>query len=542
MGSLTDDRSTFPADPERLAQYDRARNILASAEVPLLYDHTDPRHRVFHALFDGTGNDADRQPNKLTNIGKLRDQLDALPDEARDGGRIAHAYLSGPGTQQGGGVLGTLNKVHDLATGRTFDDRIDRMYGQLVDQVKEWKRTDTWHDPSIPDSDLKVAVVTSGFSRGGVQAMGFQRKVSEEGIVDRDGTMLIPPGKVAIAAVALDPVATGRPEKRDLRPGHDLITMLHIGATDERRRKFPVTEMAPEGVSADGSLIGLKLPGAHGDVGGGPKEPGLSNRAGNLAIAYLNGLHSRPLFEPMPESLREDLNTVHRPDRTALWRVTEIGSGPAPRDTADGVRQEMAPASFRPPTGVARDGANEGQRLHAALDDAAETRRLPQSANAVLGSEYTWRPVQVPLQPTHPDHPDHQRYMNTAIAVERAFERVGSDQRPAPEKIDQIVANLARDTKEAGMTDITLARVENTAQGKVVFAIQGNSADLYDPGNRNTGVPMDGPGLKPTMQAFREMETLPDPQQRQQQNAQQALEATQTAERMAAPMMRRDQM
>lgn len=541
MGNFGDERKVFTADPERLEQYERARTILASAQAPVLYDNTDPRHRVFHALFDGTSNNADTQPDKITNIGKLRNQLDELPDAARDGGRVAHAYLPGPGTQKVTGPLSAANQLHDLATGASFDDRVNRMYAQLVEQVREWKREyeapGTWHDPTNPDTDLKVSLVTSGFSRGAVQAMGLQRKVSEEGIVDADGTVLIPPGKVAIAAVALDPVATGRPENRDLRPAHDLVSMLHIGATDERRRMFPVTELAQEGVSPDGSLIGIKLPGAHGDVGGGPKEAGLSNRAGNMAIAYLNALHRQPLFEPMAESLQQDINVVHRPDAEAKWRFTEIFKGPAPRDTPDGVRQEMAPSSFRPPTGIAPEGASEGKLLHTALDDTRETRRLPQSANAVLGHEYVWRAVEVPVQPTHPGHPDHARLMGISMMMDSAFNALDGVPRPTPDDFDRLAANLAHNSKAAGLTDLTAVRIENTQQGLMVFAVQGNADDLSDARNRYAGVPLSGDGLMPTMDAFKAMEQTQEPQPRLQQQPPQALEANQ-----ATDAVRRDPM
>ncbi len=566
MGSLTDDRKTSPATQEQLDRYDRARNILASAEAPMLYDKADPRNRIFFAMFDGTGNDADNNP-KITNIGRMRNQLDALPDN--DNGRIAHAYLPGPGTQRGPGwnvetpesdtVLGRvgntlstkagmvwdnattpISKIHDLATGRTFDDRLEKMYDKLVEQVKEWKRTDTWAEAGNPDSQMKVSVSSSGFSRGAVQALGFARLVDERGVVDRDGTVLIEPGRVAQSLVTLDPVATGAPEKRDLRPAHSVISMLHISADDERRAKFPVTEMGKEGISADGSIISLRLPGAHGDVGGSPLDNGLSNRSANMMFAYHNTITKEPLFQPEPESLRSELNTVHRPDNSMLWRVSEIGSGPAPRDTPQGVRLDMAPASFRPPTGQVDDNASEAQRLRAALDDTRETRRLPQSADPTLGSDLAWRPVHVPLQPTHPEHPDNKRYMEAMLTVDRAFSNVGSDKVPSAHTLDQITANLALATKEREITHVDTARLENTARGPMVFAIQGNTADLYSFENRNAGVSTNPNELKPTMQALQEMEKLPQPQQQiavagPSRNRDQELQE----ERMQAPVLTR---
>jgi hypothetical protein len=513
-------------------RYDRARAILASAETPILYDKNDPRDRIFYALFDGTGNDDDRGP-KITNVAKLRNQLDALPDN--DGGRIAHAYLPGPGTQRSPGwnveapeadtTLGRignriatnagmvwdnattpLSKVHDLATGRTFDDRLEKMYDKLVDQVKEWKRTDQWAEPGNPETDMRVRVVSVGFSRGAEQAAGFARLVDERGIVDRDGQVLVPPGRAAQAVGLFDPVGTGEPSKHDRRMPHSVITGLQSTAEGEFRAKFPVTDIIKEGVTADGSLIGIRLPGAHGDVGGSPLDNGLPNRSGNMMIAYLNSLHRE-------ESLRSEMNTSHRPDNSMLWRVSEITSGPAPRDTPQGVRLDAAPPSFRPPTGHVDENASDAQRLRAALDDTRETRRLPQSADPTLGSDLTWRPVQVPIQATHRDHPDHPRYLEASLTVDRAFAQVGSDKRPTPEVLDQITANLALATKKAEMTHVDMGKLENTSHGQVLFAIQGNTADLYSFNNRNTGVSTDPSQLKPTMQALQEMEKLPQPHQ-----------------------------
>jgi Uncharacterized alpha/beta hydrolase domain (DUF2235) len=537
MGSLTDDRNPSPATQEQLDRYDRARNVLASAEAPMLYDKADPRDRVFFALFDGTGNDADNN-RKITNVGRIRNQLDALPDN--DDGRIAHAYLPGPGTQRSEGMFTPLSRVHDLATGRTYDDRLEKMYDKLVDQVKEWKSTDTWSEPGNPDSQMRTRVVSVGFSRGAEQAAGFSRLVDERGIVDKNGQVLVPPGRAAQAVGLFDPVGTGEPSNHDRRMAHSVISGLQITADDERRAKFPVTDIIKNGITPDGSLIGIRLPGAHGDVGGSPLDNGLSNRSGNMMISYLNTLTKEPLLQPLPESLRSEINTVHRPDNSMLWRVSEIGSGPAPRDTPQGVRLDAAPSSFRPPTGQVDDNASDAQRLRAALDDTRETRRMPQSADPTLGSDLTWRQVHVPLQPTHPEHPDNKRYMEPSLTVDRAFSLVGSDKRPPADTLDQITANLALATKESKLTHIDMGKLENTPRGPMLYAIQGNTADLYSFDNRNSGVSTNPNELKPTMQALQEMEKLSQPQQ-QVAIAGPSRERNQEIqeERMQAPVMTR---
>ena len=74
-----DDRQPRPATEQQMEAYDRAIAQLATTQVPVL--HADPRDRVFYALFDGTSNDADNKPGKMTNVGKLREQFKghALP-------------------------------------------------------------------------------------------------------------------------------------------------------------------------------------------------------------------------------------------------------------------------------------------------------------------------------------------------------------------------------------------------------------------------------------------------------------------------------
>lgn len=505
-----DDRQPRPATEQQMEAYDRAIAQLATTQVPVL--HADPRDRVFYALFDGTSNDADNKPGKMTNVGKLREQFNEL-ERAGDGqildGTVKHAYLAGPGTQQGQ----PLYKLYDNATGASYGDRLETMYGKLAEQTKQWKSEYTFGD-GTPETDMRVRVVSVGFSRGAEQAAGFSRLVDEKGIQDKDGTQLVAPGKTAQAVGLFDPVGTGEPNNNDRRMPHSVLSGFQITAESELRGKFPVSNIIATGISGDESLSGVRVPGAHGDVGGGPRENGLSNRSGNLMIDYLNTMHREPLLEKMPESLRPELNMIHRPDNAKLWRVDEFINGPGPRDTAKGNQLDVAPSTFQAPTGRVGDGASEDQKHRALLDDRAETRRLPQSADTMLADTVDrWQFVKVALQPTHPDHPDHKRYLESSNAVDMAYRNVPEKDRPSAEKLDQIAANVMLVTKANHMDKIDIGVL--ASDKSAVYAVHGNNHDVYDPTNHNLRVGVSDQELKPTMQAFREAEQIPQPQQQQ---------------------------
>ena len=523
-----EDRTPKPATEAQMEAYDRAIAQLATTQVPVL--HADQRDRVFYALFDGTSNDADNKPEKMTNVGKLREQFKEMEQRNSGDGSIACGYLAGPGTQQGN----PLYKLYDNATGASYGDRLATMHDKLAEQTRQWKSEYAFGD-GTPETDMRVRVVSVGFSRGAEQAAGFSRLVDEKGIPDKDGGTLVAPGKTVQAVGLYDPVGTGEPYNNDRRMPHSVLSGFQITAESELRGKFPVSNIMGDGVSGDGSLSSVRLPGAHGDVGGGPRENGLSNRAGNLMIDYLNSMHRETVFEKMPESLRPELNVVHRPDNATLWRVDEFFNGHAPRDTAKGNQLDVAPPSFQPPPPGGRTNATETQR---ALDDVAETRRLPQSADTMLADSVDrWQFVKVALQPSHADHQDHKRYMESSNAVDMAFRNVPEKDRPSAEKLDQIAANVTLVTKTNHMEKVDIGVL--ASDKNAVYAVQGRSHDVYDPTNHNLRVGLDDQELKPTMQAFRQAEQLPQPQQHQTIAPQQQLAQTDPQQGHAAPVLTR---
>lgn len=117
------------ATPEQLATYTRAEAEINAFKVPQLYDAKDPNARVFVALFDGTGNDAIKDPKHITNVGLLKEQL----ENARlENPNIGFYYKEGPGTQ--GGIKGTI----DGATGGTYQERLEEMYQRFDIQSAAW--------------------------------------------------------------------------------------------------------------------------------------------------------------------------------------------------------------------------------------------------------------------------------------------------------------------------------------------------------------------------------------------------------------------
>ena len=289
-GLLRDGASTYPADTHDIQTYVDARESLTQFRTPILLDRDDPHRRLYIAAFDGTGNDADRNPEHATNIAKIRDQIELAKDD-----RLKVGYVAGPGTQDG-----YFASLRDGMRGHTYDERIEEMYALFIKQALKWKQED-------PDAQISVADI--GFSRGAEQAAGFSRLVHDRGIQDHSGAIyalsdngeiiavtytkppLIAPGQVAQAVGLFDPVGTGEPVKhKDRRLPPSVISGFQIKAEDERRVDFKGTNIIDQGSDVTGRFLGVTVAGGHSDVGGGYHRNGLSNRTGNLMIDYLNAL------------------------------------------------------------------------------------------------------------------------------------------------------------------------------------------------------------------------------------------------------------
>src|SRR5690242_2158737 len=319
-----DNVSSYQASCSDLQMYAGDDLLLSQFNAPLFLHVENAHERLYLAAFDGTGDDKLSDPQHLTNIAKIDDQV---ADYANNNPFTAEGYVAGPGTQHN-----LLTRVLDGATGYTHQDRVEKMYQLLIQQAAEWLRQ---------DPHAQIRLVDIGFSRGGEEAASFARLVHERGIQDVSGAIytrnlhgdithvhytkppLVGPGKVAQAVGLFDPVGTGVPmNDYDRRLPPSVISGLQIFSRDEHRGLFKSDHIIDPGVTPDGRFLGVLVPGAHSDVGGGYLRDGLSIRSGNLMVDYLNALSDRPFLEKSPEPTDPRLNVVHRStEGLLLYRV-----------------------------------------------------------------------------------------------------------------------------------------------------------------------------------------------------------------------------
>lgn len=342
-GLREDGVSHYPADAARLQSYTDARQALGTLQVPILLRDGDPHERLYVAAFDGTGSDADKDPAHATNVARIRDQVQALNESGQT--QVRAGYVAGPGTQDS-----LIDRAWDGARGHTYDERLEQMYRQFIEQAKQWRADD-------PQVQIRVADI--GFSRGAEQAAGFARLVHERGIQDPSGARytrdshgqitevqytrppLAAPGQVAQAVGLFDPVGTGEPARdHDRRLPPSVLSGFQIIAEDERRGLFRSTHIIDPGLSADGRFLGVSVAGAHVDIGGGYHRDGLGVRSGNLMVDYLNGLSDTPLLTRKAEPDDPRLTVVHRSEEGSL--LYRLGSK-VDRSTPDGYIERLVP-------------------------------------------------------------------------------------------------------------------------------------------------------------------------------------------------------
>jgi hypothetical protein len=309
-----------PADSYRKIYADGRRQLL-TFQTPVMLHANNQHERLYVAALDGTGNDVFHNPEHATNVGLIYKQL---ANEANP--KVATGYVAGPGTQ-----TNVISRTLDGATGNTSDARAEQMYKKFIDQAWQWRQQD-------PDAQIRLAGV--GFSRGADEVALLARLVEERGIQDPAGARytydsrhqishveyanppLVPPHQVAQAVVLFDPVGTGHEMHEDRRLPPSVISGIQLTALDEHRSLFKSDRIIDPGITPDGRFAGVYVPGAHSDVGGGYHRNGLSARAGNLAIDYLNGLSDRPYLAKQVEPDDPRLNVIHHSeDGNLLFRL-----------------------------------------------------------------------------------------------------------------------------------------------------------------------------------------------------------------------------
>lgn len=442
-GIWGDGVSHYPADAHDMQTFQDAKRDLSRLRTPLLIQASNPHERLYIAAFDGTGNDANNDPEHATNVAKIRHQIDMLNKSGND--RIEVGYVVGPGTQ-----TNPIERGRDGARGHTYDERLEEMYKLFIEKVGEWKQ----QDPNV-----QVRLADIGFSRGAEQAAGFARLVHERGIQDYTGAKytydsrgqiinveytkppLVPPGQVAQAVGLFDPVGTGEPvNEKDRRLPPSVISGFQLIAEDERRGLFRSSRIIDPGMTPDGRFLGVVVAGAHSDIGGSYHRDGLGIRNGNLMIDFLNSLSDKPFLDKTHEPDDPRLNVVHRSEEGMLlyraWdkddRLKPEGyvERLVPRDQVDKVpdaynaepRDETLNRQFerRPvPIGPVPDALPEQQPPRTQHQEQGGDQRHSPAPTPITMQGL---PSQIPehlREFRHPEHPRHLGFQGFMAGLEK---------------------------------------------------------------------------------------------------------------------------
>ncbi|WP_313455858.1 DUF2235 domain-containing protein [Stenotrophomonas sp.] len=423
MGNVGAGSGSRPATADDLNRELELHRQLGALAVPILQRRDDPHQHLFFAFLDGTGQDLNNPKlGDPTTIGLAFQQAERL--ERDPGNRLGAHYSKGIGTQSD-----AIGRAIDGAFAHSYRDGIEKAYLALANRSAVWMRD---------DPQAEISVVGAGYSRGAVQTPGLLRLVDKYGIAnpdslafgsDRDGNItvvselppLVAPGKVAQAALLLDPVATHMPANYDARLPPSVISRVSILAADERRELFPHQTINDPGITADRLAINATAPGGHSNVGGGNKEPGLEILTGNAAFDYLNQLSDRPLFEKRPVPTDLSSVTVYQ-----AGGATAVFGLKLDNDGQRNLRDELASCKIVDPC---RDSEPVDQKLASQFEyrsipvDAIERAQLQALVQQALQRDMA-RTAPPRPSPDSPEHPSHSSLLRIREGVQIA-ERSG---------------------------------------------------------------------------------------------------------------------
>jgi Uncharacterized alpha/beta hydrolase domain (DUF2235) len=522
-GKHPDGVNTDPADAHDMATYGISQQAMAKMPVPIFQHAGNPHERIFVAAFDGTWNDADKDPEHKTNVGLVRDQIEKLNDESPNS-PVKVGYVKGVGTQDN-----FVERTLDGAFGYTYDKRLEEMYEKFTDQAKAWLKED-------PQAQIRIAEI--GFSRGAEQAAGFARLLHERGIQDPDGRRevrgedgrmhveytkppLVAPGLTPQAVGLFDPVGTGEPRNHDRRLPPSVVSGFQIVAEDELRGAFKSTSIIDQGMTADGRLLGVTAAGAHTDVGGGYHLNGLGIRSGNLMVDYLNALSDTPYLKKTAEPSNPAMNVVHRSEEGmhGLMRINAAEQGDARRTV-----ETMAPRS------VKGDREN-AEPVDALLKSSLEHRNMP--ITAAPAEKMT--PVETKLDPSHPSHGDHKLLMQSTEAVRKLDAELGRKPDADSERMSASVALLAKKEGIPQVDKVVLSTANNVVKaGENVIVVHG---DPQDPSHARAHMKTKEAVETPVSESLKQMEAL-NGQQNKGQTPPPILQATQDSPNMQPEVQR----
>ncbi len=519
-GKHTDGVSTYPADAHDMATYGIAQQAMAKMPVPIFQDSNNPHDRLFIAAFDGTWNDAEKDPLHLTNVGIVGNQIAELaknPDSPVNG-----FYVKGVGTQDN-----FLERTFDGAFGYTYEQRLEQMYTQFIKQAAVWLKED-------PQAQIRIAEI--GFSRGAEQAAGFARLVHERGVQDwtgirevrdENGRMhieytkpaLVEPGQIPQAVGLFDPVGTGEPRHHDRRLPPSVVSGFQIVAEDELRGSFKSTSIIDQGLTPDGRLLGVTVAGAHTNVGNGYHLNGLGIRSGNLMVDYLNALSDTPYLHKTAEPTDPAFNVVHRSEEGmhGLMRINAADQGDARRTV-----ETMAPR------GVKGDREN-AEPVDVSLRSSLEYRAMPITQapplKATAGVNHT--------DPAVPDHPDHALYKQSQNAVGKLDQAMGRTSDASSERMAASLTVLAKQEGIQRIDSVVLSRANDYVKaGENVILVQGK---LDDPSHQRAHMKTQLAIDTPVAESFKKIEQFDfhqKPESQQKQAYQASLDAANTQREM----------
>ena len=147
-GKHPDGVSTYAADEHDMATYGIAQQAMAKMPVPTFQHANNSQERLFIAAFDGTWNDAEKDPQHLTNVGVISNQIAELSRDPKSS--INGFYVKGVGTQDN-----FIERTLDGAFGYTYDPRLEEMYENFIKQADRWIKED-------PQAQIRIAEI--GFS------------------------------------------------------------------------------------------------------------------------------------------------------------------------------------------------------------------------------------------------------------------------------------------------------------------------------------------------------------------------------------------
>ena len=506
-GRHPDGVSAYAADAHDMATYSVAQQSMAKMPVPVFQHAGNPHERIFIAAFDGTWNDAINDKDHLTNVGLIKQQI-----EASSNPNVSGNYVKGVGTQDN-----FIERTLDGVFGYTYDKRLDEMYEKFTQQAAIWLEKD-------PQAQIRIAEI--GFSRGAEQAAGFARVVHERGIQDPDGRRevrgedgrmhveytkppLVAPGLTPQAVGLFDPVGTGEPRNHDRRLPPSVVSGFQIVAEDELRGSFKSTSIIDQGMTPGGRFLGVTVAGAHTDVGGGYHLNGLGIRSGNLMVDYLNSLSDSPYLTKTAEPSNPAMNVVHRSEERllGLMRINAADQGDARRTV-----ETMAPR------GVKGDREN-AEPVDATLKASMDHRNMPVTSPPPEKSSLD----QTKLDPTQAAHPDYKLHRQSSDAVRKLDESMGRNSDVSSDRMAASLTVLAKQEGIERIDNVVLSRGNDIVKaGENVIVVQGK---LEDPSHTRAYMSTQQAVNTPVSESFRQLETL-NTQPRQELAQQQSLQAT----------------